>query len=121
MQKRGKREARVGSGRSTNPRGHEATELPIQGARSEANPAIGGALNHHANRDASSCNLRSRIRGARLNPSTDLAPQECAVVSLSEPAVGRARLNPSGQVRAGDKTHQCSEEEPLAETANHRH
>ena len=74
-----------------------------------------------ANRDAVSCNLRSRIRGARLNPSTDLALQECAVVPLRELAVGGAELNSSGVVRARNIAHQCSEEEPLAETENHRH
>ena len=56
-------------GRSTNARRHEAVELPNQGARSEANPAIGRQFCLYANRDASSCNLGSRVRGARLNPS----------------------------------------------------
>ena len=116
---RGRRES--DQSRLANSRGHEATELPIRRARSGANPAVGGANCLIHDRDASSCNLKSRVGGARLNPSADLALQECTVVSLFEPTVGRARLNPSGQVRAGDKTHQCSEEEPLAETANHRH
>ena len=44
----------------------------------------------------------------------------CAVVPLCEPTVGGARLNNSGQVRGqGTSARQCSEEEPLAETANH--
>ncbi len=58
------------------------------------------------NRDASSCNLRSRIRGARLNPSTDLALQECAVVSLCKPPSGEQ--DSIRRVRFGPETKPTS-------------
>ena len=109
----------------TNSRGHEATELPIRRARSGSNPAIGG----HFERFSSSAPTAMPVpavssRASGEQHSTRQPTSRCKSARLSLCVNSPSEEQHSTRlVRFGatDIAHQCSEEEPPAETENHHH
>ena len=124
-------EARKGKGREliqprlANSREHEATELSVRRARAGANPAIGGHFERFSS-DAPTAipfpTISSRESGEQH--STRQPTSRCKSARLSL-CVNRPseEQHSTRRVRFGAKdiAHQCSEEEPLAETENRHH
>ena len=111
--------------RSTNSRGHEATELSIRRARSGANPAIGGHFERFSSDPPTAMPfpaVSGRASGEQHSTRQPTSRCKSARLSLYENRPSEEQ-DSTRLVRFGAKdiAHQCSEEEPLAETENHRH
>ena len=121
----GRRRRELDQPRLANSRGHEATELSIRRARSGANPAIGGHFERFSSDPPTAMPVPAvSDRGSGEQDSTRQPTSRCRSARLSlcvnQPS---EEQDSTRRVRfwAGNIAHQCSEEEPLAETENHRH